>query len=56
MENLIRINAEEIARIIKDCTWIQNSNESDYTKEQAKISAYNEITDLIAGGILDDGK
>lgn len=38
---------EDIMQIIQDCEDIQESNESSYTKEQAKISAYNEIKELI---------
>ena len=41
---------EDIMRIIQECEDVQESNESRYTKEQAKISAYNEIKDLTIRG------
>ncbi|MBR4377334.1 MAG: hypothetical protein IKP50_00390 [Bacilli bacterium] len=37
---------EEIMKIIQDCEDIQESHESAYTKEQAKIHAYEEIKEL----------
>ena len=40
---------EELIRIIVDTECVQQSNESAYTKEQAKISAYDEIVDLFKG-------
>lgn len=40
--------AEElIKQIVSDCEEIQQSNESNYTKEQAKISAYNAIAEAL---------
>lgn len=41
---------EKIMEIIQNCEDIQESNESAYTKEQAKISAYNEIKELTIRG------
>lgn len=38
---------KEIREIVKSVEEIQNSNESDYTKMWAKISAYNTISDLV---------
>ena len=38
-----------IYKIISDTEKIQGSNESDYTKEQAKIHAYDEIVELLKG-------
>lgn len=40
---------ERIQNIIADCTDIQNSNESRYTKEQEKLAAYDVIVELIEG-------
>ena len=34
---------------IEDCEYIQNTNESDYTKEQAMIIAYENIKEIIYG-------
>ena len=47
MEELIKLHAKEIAQIIMDCEFVQNSNESDYTKEMAEIHAYLEIAELV---------
>ena len=38
---------EEVRTIISDCEDIQKSNESQYTKEQAKISAYDDIIKIL---------
>lgn len=38
---------KEIEKIINDCEEIQKSGESTYTKEQAKLSAYNNIKELL---------
>lgn len=43
----ISFNSEEIARELMDAEYIQNSNESAFTKEQAKLTAYNHIMELI---------
>lgn len=45
----IVFNVDEIAHILMDTEDIQKSNESKYTKEQAKISAYNKIMELMKG-------
>ena len=50
MEELIKLHAKEIAQIIMDCEFIQQSNESDYTKECAEIGAYEEIHNLVKEG------
>ena len=47
MEELIKLHAKEIAQIIMDCEFVQNSNESAYTKECEKKSAYEEICNLV---------
>ena len=47
MEEMIRLHAKEIAQIIMDCEFVQNSNESAYTKEMAEIHAYFEIKELV---------
>lgn len=49
MEELIKLHAKEIAQIIMDCEFVQNSNESAYTKEMAQIHAYFEIKELVTG-------
>jgi len=36
-----------ILKIVDDCEAIQKGNDSDYTKEQAKVSAYNEIAEML---------
>lgn len=41
---------EEIMRIIQNCEDIQESHESSYTKQQAKITAYEEIKELTIRG------
>lgn len=41
---------ERILRIIRDTEEIQRSNESDYTKEQAKVSAYEAIKEELGEG------
>lgn len=50
MRDRIIFNAEQIAQIIADTEEIQASNESAYTKSQAKITAYNQIMELIKSG------
>ena len=50
MEDKIRRYAEEIALIIAVTEEIQDSSESDYTKKQALINAYNNIVELVGGG------
>ena len=47
IEESIKFNAEAIRKILIDTEYIQESNESDYTKEQSKINAYDEIVKLI---------
>lgn len=41
---------DRINEIVEDCEEIQRSNESQYTKEQAKISAYDEIAEVLGFG------
>lgn len=47
MNSFDRNKLIEIKEIIKECEELQESNESSYTKEQAKISAYNSIKELL---------
>ena len=37
----------DITQIIEECEAIQRSNESDYTKDRAKIHAYDEIIEVL---------
>lgn len=37
----------EVMKIIEDCEEMQQSNESAYKKEQAKVSSYEEIRELL---------
>lgn len=46
---ILRGRLEQIGKILDDCEEIQKSQESSYTKEQAKITAYNEIKELFYG-------
>ena len=41
---------EEIKKIIAQCEEIQQSDESDYTKEYAKKRAYDDIKELVMAG------
>ena len=45
--HLSEMREKEINRIIEECEDLQRSNESSFTKEQAKISAYNEIKEVL---------
>lgn len=47
MDNFNRNKLIEIKEIIKECEELQDSSESSYTKEQAKINAYNSIKELL---------
>ncbi len=38
---------DEIIKIVSECEILQVSSESNHAKEQAKISAYNEIRGMI---------
>ena len=49
MKEIIKENAEQIKQIIEDTEYVQQSNESDYTKERSKVNAYEEIVRLIKG-------
>lgn len=46
--------AERILAIIDNTEAIQCSNESAYTKERAKVHAYDEIKELIKGEEKED--
>ena len=49
-DKLGNLSFEYIVRILKivdNCEKIQKGNDSDYTKEQAKVSAYNEIAEML---------
>ncbi len=37
----------DITQIIEECEEVQHSNESDYTKDRAKIHAYDEIIEVL---------
>lgn len=37
----------EIERIVEDCECMQKSHGSEYSKEQEKVIAYNEIRQLL---------
>lgn len=47
MDILSDCKIKEIEQIIKDCEEVQDSHESAYTKQQEKISAYNNIKTLL---------
>lgn len=47
MDKKANAQLSEIEDIMIECEMIQASNESAYTKEQAKISAYDRIKELI---------
>ena len=51
MREKIIFNAELIEQIIAETEELQTSNESAYTKEQAKVWAYNKILELVSGVI-----
>lgn len=46
MTEQIKRYAQQITEIIMECEEIQHSEESAYTKEQAKVSAYEQIKEL----------
>lgn len=41
---------EKINEIVENCEEIQDTNESDYTKRCAKLTAYNDIAELLGFG------
>ena len=45
----IVFNAREIAQAIDDCEYVQKDGVSKHTKEQAKITTYEDIIELIVG-------
>lgn len=47
MREKIKRYAEEIAKIIEDCEAMQDSYESEYTKKQAMLQAYEDIVELV---------
>jgi len=47
---------QNIKTIIEMCEEIQDSNESAYTKECAKLTAYDHIKRIILEGGAQDGK
>ena len=47
MTEQIKRYAQQITEIIMECEEIQHSEESSYTKEQAKVSAYEQIKELV---------
>ena len=44
---LMKEHLSSILRIVQDCQDLQTSRESNYTKEQAKISAFDEIAEIL---------
>ena len=50
MDALMKLNYERILEVIQECEEIQTSGESGYTKEQSKLSAYEEIKDILGIG------
>lgn len=46
MEKQIKAWAHDIAQIIEDCEWVQRSKESDFSKEQEMIIAYQKIVGI----------
>lgn len=44
----------QIQQEIENCEYIQSTNESDYTKEQAMIIAYENIREIIYGREQED--
>ncbi len=50
------MNIEELKRIVLDCEWMQIHGKSGYEKEQAKISAYNNILDLMMGDVIKESE
>ena len=47
MTEQIKRYAQQITEIIMECEEIQHSEESAYTKEKAKVSAYEQIKELV---------
>lgn len=43
----IKQYADQIAQIIEHCEFVQDGDESDYTKKMAKIHAYEDIVALV---------
>ena len=41
---------DKINEIVENCEEIQNTKESDYTKRCAKLTAYNDIAELLGFG------
>ena len=46
---ILRGRLERIGKIIDDCEEVQRSQESAYTKQQAKLTAYKDIKELFYG-------
>lgn len=44
----------EIERIVEDCECVQKSHGSEYSKEQEKVIAYNEIRQLLGIEVSDE--
>lgn len=43
----------DIAQIIEECEAVQHSGESDYTKDRAKVHAYDEIIEVLREAVKD---
>ena len=46
-KNMIERYADQIAQIIEHCEFVQDGDDSDYTKKMAKIHAYDDIVALV---------
>ena len=49
LQEAIIFNAREIAQAIDDCEYVQRDSVSAYTKEQQKITTYDDIVELVVG-------
>ena len=49
LQEAIIFNAREIAQEIDDCEYVQKDGVSKHTKEQAKLTTYDDIVELIVG-------
>ena len=50
MDKMANYRLSEIEDIVKNCEDIQNEGGPEYAKEQAKLTAYNEIRDILGFG------
>ncbi len=48
VDNMLKkVQLNAVVKIVKDCMELQSSNESDYTKKQAKVTAFDEIAEIL---------